>query len=154
MNDNSFTSGTESRFPSDDQMDALLSDFFRLEVPTELNQPFRRRVNPAATLATLTMAPELRVEQSRSRSVRFLAVAASVAAMTLAVLVVISSNHSSKSNAHDFANGLLKNPPPGLNSDKPMLVSPEGDSRTSTKAVSPDGVTLEETDGIELHPQD
>ena len=156
MNDNSATNHAESRMPSDDQTDALLRDFFRLEVPTELNQPLRRNQLATATMATLTRAPEHRSEQSRPRSVRFVAVSASVAAMALAVLVMIAGNNPLLLNGNGLADGTTedsKAPGTTTNLDKPMLVSPEGDSRTSTKAVGQDGVTLEETDAIELHPQ-
>ncbi|MBC7967377.1 MAG: hypothetical protein H7Z17_15790 [Fuerstia sp.] len=158
MNDNSATNRAESRMPSDDQTDALLRDFFRLEVPTELSQPLRRNqlttsTVATSTVATLTVAPDLRVEQPRPRSVRFVAVTASVAAMALAVLVVISGNNAPSSHVSDGADGGTESPNPTPKIDKPMLVSPEGDSRKATKAVGPDGVTLEETD-IELHPQE
>ena len=49
MSDNSATNRAESRMPSDDQTDVLLRDFFRLEVPTELNQPLRRNQLAAVT---------------------------------------------------------------------------------------------------------
>lgn len=153
MNDNSATNHAESRLPSDDQTDALLRDFFRLEVPTELNQPLRRHLLATATVATLTRAPEHRPEPSRPRSVRFVAVSASVAAMAMAVLVMISGNNPPSSHVSNGANGGTESPRLTPEIDKPMLVSPEGDSRPSTKAVGPDGVTLEETDTIELHQQ-
>lgn len=153
MNDNSATNRAESRMPSEDQTDALLRDFFRLEVPTELSQPLRRNQLTTSTVATLTVAPDLRVEQPRPRSVRFVAVTASVAAMALAVLVVISGNNAPSSHVSNGADGGTESPNPTPKIDKPMLVSPEGDSRKATKAVGPDGVTLEETD-IELHPQE
>lgn len=155
MNDNSATNRAEREIPSDDQTDALLRGFFRLEVPTELNQPFRRRqltsvVTP--TMATETVTPERRTEQLRPRSVRIVAVATSVAAMALAVLVVITGDHAS-SHVSTGAGGITQSPETTSEIDKPLLVSPEGDSRKSTRAVGPDGVTLEETDTIELHPQ-
>jgi hypothetical protein len=153
MNDNAAINRAESRTPSDDQMDALLRDFFRLEVPTELNQPFRRNQSATATVATLTVAPERRTEQPGPRSVRFVAVSASVAAMALAVLVVISGNNGPSSHVSKGAAGGSESPGPTPGIDKPMLVSPEGDSRTSTSPVGSDGVTLEETDTIELHPK-
>lgn len=154
MNDNSATNRAESRMPSEDQTDALLRDFFRLEVPTELSQPLRRNQLATSTVATLTVAPDLCVEQPRPRSVRFVAVSASVAAMALAVLVVISGNNAPSSHVSNGADGGTESPNPTPKIDKPMLVSPEGDSRKATKAVGTDGVTLEETDTIEMHPQE
>ena len=152
MNDISNTNRAQGRMPSNDQMDFLLRDFFRLEVPTELNQPLRRNPLSIAAAATLTLAPEHHVEQRRPRSVRFVGVAASVAAMALAVLVLVSGNHELPSNDSGFAGRDTKPPVTTPDIDKPMLVSPQGDSRASTKAIGPDGVTLEETDSIELHP--
>ena len=73
--------------------------------------------------------------------------------MALAVLVVISGNNVPSSHVANGANGSTKAPDTTPKIDKPMIVSQEGDSRTSTKAVGPDGVTLEETDVIKLHPQ-
>ena len=149
MNDNSTTNGGQRRLTSDDQMDSLLRDFFRLETPLELNQPLRRHGLPIAAVATLTLAPEHRVEQLRPRSSRVVGVAASVVAMALAGLVLVSGNHELRSNGNAFAGRAPLATPPEI--DKPMLVSPQGDSRGSTKAIGPDGVTLEETDSIELH---
>ena len=55
MNENSSANRDQSRIPSDDQMDFLLRDFFRLEVPTALNQSLRRRSLATAAAATLTL---------------------------------------------------------------------------------------------------
>ncbi|MEJ7595987.1 MAG: hypothetical protein WKF77_31135 [Planctomycetaceae bacterium] len=156
MSNNSSANRVQSGMPSDDQMDSLLSDFFRLEVPTELNQPLRQNQLAAATATTSKVVAGRRVEQPRSRTVRFVAVAASVAAMALAVLVVISGNNGLPLNGSGLASGTTgdtKSPGTTPEIDQPMLVSPEGDSRTPTKAIGPDGVTLEETDTIELHQQ-
>jgi len=150
MNDNSSTNEPQIKLLSDDQMDSLLRDFFRLEVPVELNQPLQLR---PSTVTTLTVAAELEDQLTRPRSVRFVAVAASVAAMAMAVLVVISADNSPPSNGSTIANGLLNPPTDSPNIDKSMLVSPQGDSNKSTRTVGADGVTLEETDSIELHPQ-
>ena len=153
MNDNSATNLAQSRMPSDDQMDTLLRDIFRLEVPTELNQPLRRNLLATAAAATLTLAPEHHVEQLQCRSVRLVGVAASVAAMALALLVLVSGNHEPPVKRSGFADRDSMPPATTHDIENPMLVSPQGDSPTSAKVVGPDGVTLEETDGIELHPQ-
>ena len=155
MNDISNTNRAEGRMPSDDQMDFLLRDFFRLEVPTELNQPLRRNPLTIAAAATLTLAPEHHFEQLRPRSVRFVGVAASVAAMSLAVLVMIFGNTTLPLDGNGLAKGTTgdtRSPGTTPDIDKQMLVSPQGDSSSSTKVVGPDGVTLEETE-IELYPQ-
>ena len=154
MNDNSSANWAQNGMPSDDQMDSLLRDFFRLEVPTQLSHPLQLNPIPAATIATLTVAPESRLEHSRTRSVRFIAVTTSVAAMALALLVVISGNDSPPANGSNVANAIIEAPAATPHVDEPMLVSPEGDSQAPTTAVGPDGITLEETDSIELPPQD
>lgn len=146
MNENSSTTEPQNKLLSDDQMNSLLRDFFRLEVPVELNQPLQLR---RTTGTTLTVAVEPESQPTHPRSVRFVAVAASVAAMAMAVVVAISAGTSPPSNGSTIANGLL-NPP---NIDEPMLVSPQGDSQKTSNAIGADGVTLEETDSIELHPQ-
>lgn len=150
MTDNSSTNGPPGRLPSDDQMDLLLHDFFRLEVPAELDQPLKP--GPLAA-ASLTVVSKRYVEQSRPRTVQRVAIVASVVAMAMSVLLVISPDNSQPSNGHDIANGILKSAgvTPGI--DNPMLVSPEGNHLKSSRAVGPDGVTLEETEGIDLHPQ-
>ncbi len=150
MNDNSSIDEPQSKLLSDDQMDSLLRDFFRLEVPVELKQPLQLR---PSTATTLTVVASLADQPTRSRSVRFVAVAASIAAMTMAVVVAISTGNSPPSNGSTIANGGLNVPTNTPNNEKAMLVSPYGDSENTTKPVSPDGVTLEETDNIELHPQ-
>ena len=137
--------------PSDEQMDHLLRSFFHLEVPTELHQPLQQR--PLAA-ASLTIVSERHVEQSsRPRTVRFVATVASVAAMAMSVLVVISANNSQPPNGHDIADGVSKNAAMTPKIDDPMLVSPEGNHLKPSTAIGPDGVTLEETEGIDLHPQ-
>lgn len=155
MNDNSSTNEPQSKLLSEDRVDSLLRDFFRLEVPIELNQPlqFRPTATESSTAAKLTVTAELENRPTPPRTVRFFAVAASVAAMAMAVLVAISAGTSQPSNGSNVADGKLNVPEKTTDDEKSMLVSPEGDSSKSTKAVGPDGVTLEETDGIELHPR-
>lgn len=155
MNDNSSTNESQHKLLSEDHMDSLLRDFFRLEVPLELNQPLQFRSTAATSVAVVV---EHEIQPTRSRSVRFVAVAASVAAMAMAVLVAISAGTSSNSGGSRIANGLLSpatNTPTTNNPtiEKPMLVSPEGDASKSPGPIGIDGVTLEETDSIQLHPQ-
>jgi hypothetical protein len=150
MNDNSSTNEPQNKRLTEDQMDSLLRDFFRLEVPIELNQPLQ--FHPTAA-TTLTVATEFDHQPTHSRSVRFVAVAASVAAMAMAVVVAIFAATSPPPNGSTIANGLLNPHTETPEIDRPMLVSPHGDSQNSQKTVGDDGVTLEETDSIELHPQ-
>ena len=151
MKNDSISNPTQNGLPSDEQVDSVLRDFFRLEVPAELSQPLRRNSLPNATIAASMKGFENRTEQLQFRAVRSVAVAASVAAMALGVLVVISGNKSSPVNGGTAANGTIHAPATTPDIDKPMLVSPQGDSRTSGQSISPDGVTLEETDSIKFH---
>ena len=150
MNNELDTTSPQSTMPSDAQMESLLREFFRLEIPAKLDRPFRRRESPAAALVSIEFEQD-RTEPVRTRSVRIIAVAMSVSAMALAVLVVISSSHPgtplSGNAMHEKPDGIrLPN-----DADHPMLVSPQGDSRSSARTISPDGVTLEEADNIKLH---
>ena len=153
MNENSSSNRAQSRILSDDQTDSLLSEFFRREVPAELNQPLRRSPLATAASATLTLAHEHHVEQLRPQSTRFVGVAASVAAMALAVLALISGNNEPSANRRSFADGDTRSGAATPDTDKPMAVSEQGDSLKSTKVIGPDGLTLEETDSIKLNPQ-
>ena len=150
MNDNSSTNEPQNKLLSYEQMDSLLRDFFRLEVPVELNQPLQLR---PTTTTTLTVAAEFENQPTHPRSVRFVAVAASIAAMAMAVVVAISAGPSPPSIHSTIANGLLNPQTDTPDIEKPMLVSPQGDSQKSPNVIGADGVTLEETDSIELHPQ-
>ncbi len=151
MSDDSTSNPTQGELLSDEQMDSVLRDFFRLEVPAELGQPLRRFPLTTAPIAASMMGSDNHDEQLQSRSVRSVAVAVSVAAMALGILVVISGNRSSPVKGDRAANGTIdeRATTPVLN--EPMLVSPQGDSPASGKAIAPDGVTLEETDSIKLH---
>ena len=152
MKNDSSTNRIPSTIPSDDQVESLLCEFFRLEVPTGLSQPLRRGQLPTLSIVDSAKADRSHPESTQQpRSVRMVAVATSVAAMALALLIAITGDNSSLVNHGTAVNGV--NDAPGTNSvtDKPMLVSPEGESRASEKAITPDGVTLEETDSIDLH---
>ena len=153
MNDNSFTHGSRSRIPSDERMDSLLHDFFHLEIPVELNQPFRDVHGSGVSRVTLSVEPAQRGIHMRPRSVRFAAIAAAVASLGLAVAVIISGSNSPPAGNGTAASSLPDDPSTPKNIEQLMLVSPQGDSGKSMKIVGPDGVTLEETDSIELHPR-
>ncbi|HQZ67855.1 MAG TPA: hypothetical protein PLY87_22345 [Planctomycetaceae bacterium] len=133
MTDNSSTNGFHGRIPTDEQMDSLLRDFFRLEMPVELNRSFAAPVT-GSSVVTLLVDSEQGAAQQRPRSVRFLSMAVAVASMGLATVMIMSNSNSRP-----------------VDSPKPMLVSPQGDAPKSTAIIGPDGVTLEETDSIELH---
>lgn len=151
MNDDSTSNSNQSKLPSDEQVDSVLRDFFRLEVPLELSQPSRWYPLTASTIAAPVKSTGNHDERLQSQSVRSVAVAVSVAAMILGILVVISGHKSSTMNRDTAAHGTTDaaGTTPGI--DKPMLVSPQGDSPASGRPIAPDGVTLEETDSIKLH---
>ena len=151
MNNDSATKASQGRMPSDARMETLLQDFFRLEVPNKLDQPFRRSNFPGAAIVPAVQVEENHTEPRQIRSGRFIAVAASVSAMALALLVVMTSIPPGTTQ---IGNASQENPkrmgdPNGA--DRPMLVSPLGDSHSSSTAITPDGVTLEEADNIKLH---
>lgn len=151
MNDNSSTNEPQNKRLTEDQMDSLLRDFFRLEVPIELNQPLQ--FHPTAA-TTLTVATEFDHQPTHSRSVRFVAVRRfRLLLWRWQLSLPIFAATSPPPNGSTIANGLLNPHTETPEIDRPMLVSPHGDSQNSQKTVGDDGVTLEETDSIELHPQ-
>lgn len=150
MNNESATNSTQSRMPSDARMESLLQDFFRLEVPKKLDEPFRRSDFPAAAVVTSVHVEENSTEPLRNRSVRVIAVAMSVSAMALALLVVMTSTHPGTTHTSNATHENLDEMRHPNDADRPMLVSPLGDSHSSSTAITPDGVTLEEADHIKL----
>ena len=126
------------RMPSDDQMESLLKDFFKLEVPVELNRPFQRptsRVEPSVVIAARDSVSTGALNRGPKIVV---ATALSLLVLSLVVFVQVS---------REDANSLAKK-----GSDKKedlMLVSPNSDSKSS-HPLTEDGVTLEETESIEL----
>ncbi|MEZ6033648.1 MAG: hypothetical protein R3C17_11180 [Planctomycetaceae bacterium] len=151
MNNESATNSSQSRMPSDARMESLLQDFFRLEVPKKLDQPFRRSDFPAAAVVTAVHVEENRAEPLKDRSVRVIAVAMSVSAMALALLVVMTATHPGTTHPRNATYENRDGISYPNDADRPMLVSPLGDSHSSSTAITPDGVTLEEADNIELH---
>lgn len=138
---------------SDERMDSLLQDFFRLEVPVELSQPFSRNPSKIVPPISLGVNPEQRRAQSHPRSVRLLSIGVAVASMGLAVAMIISGSGTRPTSSQSITNDAGKNGAEAVVIDQPMLVSPKGDAAKATNIVSPDGVTLEEADSIELHPR-
>ena len=149
MNDSS-NKRSAGNIPSEEQMDGLLKDFFKLETPSGLNRPFRRPVasrqeSPAASLVTLSTYEPTAAPRSHKMVV---ASAIAVLAMSLIVAMKVPTPSSSGSNTASRT----PDAQPTETAEKLMLVSPNGDA-PSTQAVGEDGVTLEETDSIELNPQ-
>lgn len=149
MNDSSNKRSSGS-IPSEEQMDGLLKDFFRLETPSGLNRPFRRPVasrqeSSAASLVTLSTSEPTATPRSHKMVV---ASAIAVLAMSLIVSMKVQTPSATSSNTASTTPDVQPVEP----AEKLMLVSPNGDA-PSPQAVGEDGVTLEETDSIELKLQ-
>ena len=79
---------SHGRMPSDEQMDGLLRDFFRLETPTELNQPFRTVRAESSTRIATTIAPKAGTVRVAPQRRRIFAVSAlTVLALSLVVFL-------------------------------------------------------------------
>ena len=79
---------SHGRMPSDEQMDGLLRDFFRLETPVELNQPFRTDRPESSTRIATTIAPKVGTVVVAPRRRRIFAVSAlTVVALSLVVFL-------------------------------------------------------------------
>lgn len=124
--------------PSDDQMDCLLKDFFKLEVPVELNRPFQRpslRVEPSVVVAGRDSASPGALNRGPKVIV---ATALSLLVLSLVVFVQVSTEDASSLAKRGSGN-----------KEDLMLVSPNANSKSS-HPLTEDGVTLEETESIEL----
>lgn len=131
-------------------MDGLLKDFFKLETPSGLNRPFRRPVvgrqqNTTASLVTMSTSEPTTAPRSHK-----MVVASAIAVLAMSLIVVMKFETPSTSGGHATAGTPLAQPVQPA--EKLMLVSPKADI-PATQAVSEDGVTLEETDAIEVKSQ-
>ncbi len=159
--------------PADTQMDRLLTQFFHQEVPAELNAGFSIQADVASPMARsrveLTLLPETQPLASEVRrqpvAVR-ITVASSLAAVVALLLVVASSQLprtsqspnsivSQKSTTTPTQNGQVDDGQ--LNrtgEDDLMLVSPRAGQANGRESsiLGNDGVTLEEADSVDLHP--
>ena len=146
MNDSS-NKRSSGNIPSEDQMDGLLKDFFKLETPSGLNRPFRRPVvglqqDTAASLVTLSTSEPTAAPRSHK-----MVVASAIAVLAMSLIVAMKVQTPSSSGSSTAANTQPTEP-----TEKLMLVSPKGDA-PSTQVIGEDGVTLEETDAIEVKSQ-
>lgn len=149
MNDSS-NKRSSGKIPSEEQMDGLLKDFFKLETPSGLNRPFRRPVvsrqeSTTASLVTLSTSEPTAAPRSHKMVV---ASAIAVLAMSLIVAMKVQTPTTPGGNTASTNPDVQ----PVESSEKLMLVSPNGDV-PSTQVVGEDGVTLEETDTIEVKSQ-
>jgi len=136
MND-SFSKPSSGRMPSDEQMEALLKGFFRLETPVELDQPFRPMlVSRAQTEVRRPVAHRISV-----------VITVSAMAMLILMMVVIRGTAPGTPGT-----------PGTASTERPLAepqnavidVSTQGSAGQRSTVVGDDGVTLEETDSIEL----
>ncbi len=141
---------------SDDQMNGLLRDFFRLEAPTELNQPF--------SVADLKSSRTAFLSESQSDSVspltssvdaqpsrRFM-VSSVLATLAMSLFVFLATKDSGSTSLPTAAITPEQKSPENADSAL-MNVSGQGDAKGSNVPVGNDGVTLEETEKIELKPR-
>ena len=149
MNDSS-NKRSSGNTPSEEQMDGLLKDFFKLETPSGLNRPFRRPVasrqeRPAASLVTLSTSEPTAAPRSHK-----MVVASAIAVLAMSLIVAMKVQTPSTSGGNTASTTPVVQP--AEPAEKLMLVSPNGDA-PSTQVVGEDGVTLEETDTIEVKSQ-
>ena len=149
MNDSS-NKRSSGNIPSEEQMDGLLKDFFKLETPSGLNRPFRRPVasrqeSSAASLVSLTTSEPTAAPRSHK-----MVVASAIAVLAMSLIVAMKVQTPSTSGGSTAST--TPDVQPVESSEKLMLVSPNGDA-PSTQVIGEDGVTLEETDTIEVKSQ-
>jgi hypothetical protein len=130
---------------SEDQVDGLLRDFFRLEAPSEFRLPARPEVSASVQL----IVPRPTISQQPVRGRRAATVIALAAICMLMLVSWQVMNIGMTGSAGTAANGPQQGLPDAA--DDSLLVSPGGD-RKSTGSVGEDGVTLDETDGVQLNP--
>lgn len=143
--------------PSDDQMEGFLRDFFVAEAPAALKQPFRRPgvaqiMRPP--VVCVSRPADVRTSLPRSRRM-IVATAISVMAMLFVVAIQIKNDGPPQTGPVNGAGMATSNQtlPSAAPLQNLMLVSPNGDAKSAVHPVGEDGVTLEETDSIELKPQ-
>lgn len=125
---------THGRIPSDAQLDSLLQEFFRLEVPHELSQPLKRPL--------VAHSPGFRTDLRARR----IAVISTLCALGLLMMLVVSPPGGNPESSSTAGTSETVTKP----ADQLMLVSPKAGTDRRSQAVGDDGVTLEETDSIEI----
>jgi len=142
---------------SDAQMDGLLRNFFRLETPTVWKLPTPPQCGQSKSVSCVASA-SMTILHSRSvgsstgpGSRRGLVMAGTLTVLVLSLVLMVSGQ------SPHVASSVLNAPrqqdhvpaAPAM-----MLVSPQGDSGSSEKPVSDDGLLLKEADQIQLNPKD
>ena len=129
-------------------LDGMLREFFRLEVPSELNRPFvAPTLERSTTLTILSASPAEAGHVSRHpRSP--MAVISALAAITMTAVVVMNWDPAGSQVPQTSERTPVIAP-----EDKLMDVSKDGSAQKSSQVVGEDGVTLEETEGVDLAPR-
>lgn len=127
---------------SDQQMELLLRDFFAIEVPAVL--PVARQ--PAVQLRRDLVDQSVRLSRS-AISVRSGRLTAALALAALGLCAVLLNQ-----DAERVAAMAARVNQPAATTDS-MLVSPQGASKGGQVPVGTDGLLLQETEQIEVHPQ-
>lgn len=132
---------------NDAQLEGMLREFFRLEMPAELNRSFSETAM-ARSATTLTIVTESSEPSELSRPRRsVMAVVSALAAMVMTAVMVVNWDSSDVSVPQ-----ASKDVPQLKPEEKLMDVSRDASSK-STHVIGEDGVTLEETDGVDLAPR-
>ncbi len=131
---------------NDAQLEGMLREFFRNEVPAELGRPFVPPSHENSTTLSIVAASESISTPKNRRSP--MAVISALAAMAMTAVVVMNWDSSASQVPQTSQKTLVVSP-----DEKMMDVSKDGGATKSTHVVGEDGVTLEETDGVDLSPR-
>jgi hypothetical protein len=137
---NTSSNQPHGRMPSDAQLDTLLLEFFRLEMPVELNRPFHRpAVASSASTVTVVSGPQESAPYIQ-RNRRFV-VASAFTVLALTLIALVQRPATQHSALAPMAQKVEEKNSPLSPPESLMDVSSPGD-----QAVGDDGVTLPETD--------
>jgi hypothetical protein len=134
MND-SISKQSTGRMPSDEQMESLLKGFFRLETPVELHQPVRPMLMSRA---------QTEIGRPHGRRISVVITASAMAMLVLMMVVIQGTAPGTLGTAS------AERPTTELQNTV-IDVSTQGSGGQRSAVVGEDGVTLEETDSIELN---
>ena len=142
---------------SDDQMDQLLTSFYKSEIPAQLdalpsswpqikNKPAAKQASTAGvSLSTVDRSSEVTAAPASRRGI-------AVAAATLAACLLLFVTSGNNTDPGGVPNGTVEvQPTDGVAGPEFMNVSSEGGTK-STGVVDDNGTTLDETEGVDLSP--
>lgn len=169
--------------PSDEQMDRLLTDFFKQEVPVALSHEFSASVREMAApliegrqarpgtavqlagpvlMSADGMSPRFGTHRPQRSVAAKMTVAGTLAAVVVCLFFVTSADRSvpgsgesvtSRSDSASPSKTAATSDRDSSPDESTMLVSPGADQRQPGQTVlGSDGVTLEETEGVDLRP--